>query len=166
MSSAANHPQPAKPELALSDKARSHPAWLRLEDQFGWYHRKSMHCQKRYKWLKLVQIVLAVAIPIFSHLPLVAEWLTSVAGALIAILEGVQHVFQYSTLWMRYRSTAEHLKHEKFLCLSAAGPYRDLSEQERLTLLAERVEEHVSTEHAAWLRETRRVTTERKPETK
>ena len=57
-----------------------------------------------------------------------------------------------------YRATAERLKHEKFLFLSAAGPYRGLIVPDALILLAERVEEHVSTEHANWFNETRRVT--------
>ena len=136
------------------------PAWLRLEDQLGWYDRESVRCQRRYKWLKLLQVVLAVGIPIASHLePDVAKWATSAAGALIAILEAIQHMNQYSTLWITYRSTAERLKHEKFLFLSVAGPYKNLAEAERLIALAERVEEHVSTEHANWINEVKRPAT-------
>lgn len=85
------------------------------------------------------------------------KWVVAVAGATIAVAEAIQHMNQYSTLWVMYRSTAERLKHEKFLFLSVAGPYRRLEEPERLVLLAERVEEHVSTEHANWFNETRRV---------
>lgn len=145
--------QPAAPEWALD-----HPAWLRLEDQLCWYDSESVRCQKWYKRLKIVQIILAVLIPLISHLdPAIAKWGTSVAGSLIAILEGVQHMNQYSTLWVTYRSTAERLKHEKYLFLSVAGPYKNLSEAERLIALAERVEEHVSTEHANWFNETNRV---------
>ena len=117
-----------------------------------------MRCQKLYKRFKLLQVVLAVGIPIASHLePEVAKWTTSVAGALIAILEAIQHMNQYSTLWITYRSTAERLKHEKFLFLSAAGPYKGLAEDERLVALAERVEEHVSSEHANWINEVKRT---------
>jgi hypothetical protein len=147
--------------------ASRHPAWHRLEDQLSWYDSKSNHCQKWYKGLKVLQIVLAVSIPVTSHLePSLAKWLTSVAGALIAILEGVQHVNQYSMLWIMYRSTAEHLKHEKYLFLSAAGPYKGLADADRLVMLAERVEEHVSTEHANWFNETRRVSARTKQEEK
>ncbi len=134
------------------------PAWLRLEDQLSWYDRESVRCQRWYKWLKLLQVVLAVGIPIASHLePEVAKWVTSSAGALIAILEAIQHMNQYSTLWITYRSTAERLKHEKFLFLSAAGPYKGQAEAERLVALAERVEEHVSTEHANWINDAKRT---------
>ncbi|MBC6958731.1 MAG: DUF4231 domain-containing protein [Lautropia sp.] len=144
-----------------------HPAWHRLEDQLQWYDTKSTQCQRWYKRLKLVQISLAVLIPVLSHLdPMYAKWVTSVAGALIAVLEGVQHMNQYSTLWVTYRATAERLKHEKFLFLSAAGPYKGQPEPERLIALAERVEEHVSTEHANWFNETRRVVSAQKQEAK
>jgi hypothetical protein len=73
---------------------------------------------------------------------------------------------QYSTLWVTYRATAERLKHEKFLFLSGAGPYKGQPEPERLIALAERVEEHVSTEHANWFNETRRVVSAQKQEAK
>lgn len=142
------------------DWAENHPAWLRLEDQLGWYDRKSKRAQRWYKWLKLVQVILAISIPIVSQIDNEGKWLASIAGGLIAIIEAVQHMNQYSTLWITYRSTAERLKHDKFLFLSVAGPYRGLAEAERLVALAERVEEHVSTEHANWFNENRRVTTE------
>lgn len=150
--------QREKKEPSVPEWAASHPAWLRLVDQLSWYDSKSIHCQRWYKGLMFSQIVLAVSIPITSHLdPTVSKWLTSIAGGLIAILEGVQHINQYSTLWFTYRATAERLKHEKFLFLSGAGPYKGLPETERLIMLAERVEEHVSTEHANWFNETRQA---------
>ena len=135
-----------------------HPGWKRLEDQLEWYDRKSVHCQRWYKRLKLLQVGLAVLIPVMAMLPpQLAKWVTAMAGATIAVLEAIQHMNQYSTLWVTYRSTAERLKHEKFLFLSAAGPYRGLPEADRLLSLAERVEEHVSTEHANWFNETRHL---------
>ena len=142
----------------MTDSIEKHPAWARLEDQLRWYDSKSVYCQRWYKGLKLFQISLAVCIPLASLLePQLLRVTTSIAGVVIAVLEGVQHMNQYSTLWVSYRSTAEHLKHEKFLFLSAAGPYKGLSEPERLVTLAERVEEHVSTEHANWFNETRKA---------
>jgi hypothetical protein len=44
------------------------------------------------------------------------------------------------------------------LFLSAAGPYKNLAApNERLVGLAERVEERVSTEHANWFNETKKI---------
>jgi hypothetical protein len=36
--------------------------------------------------------------------------------------------------------------------LARSGPYRGFGEEEALSLLAERVEERVSTEHAKWIK--------------
>ncbi|HER27534.1 MAG TPA: DUF4231 domain-containing protein [Rhodospirillales bacterium] len=142
-----------------------HPAWQRLEDQLGWYDTKSTNCQKLYKRLKFAQISLAVLIPLMSQLdPTYAKWATSFSGALIAVLEAVQHMNQYSTLWVTYRATAERLKHEKHLFLSGAGPFKGLAEADRLISLAERVEEHVSTEHANWFNKTRTAVTAQQKE--
>jgi hypothetical protein len=151
---------------STAEAVPDHAAWHRLEDQLKWYDKKSSRCQWWYKSLKFVQISLAVLIPILSQIdPLYAKWSTSIAGAMIAVLEAVQHMNQYSTLWVTYRATAERLKHEKFLFLSGAGPYKGLSEHERIITLAERVEEHVSTEHANWFNETRRnITAHKKAE--
>ena len=147
-----------EPGIAVPDFAASHPAWLRLEDQMQWYDNKSLHSQRWYKRLKLTQVTLAVLIPVMSLLPAdLAKWATAISGTAIALLEAVQQMNQYSTLWVTYRATAERLKHEKYLFLSSAGPYRGLPEPECLIQLAERVEEHVSTEHANWFNETRRI---------
>jgi len=131
----------------------------------NWYDRKSQQAQSWYKRLKIAQFTFAALIPATSLLPAeYAKWAASAFGVLIAVMEAVQQMNQYSTLWFSYRATAERLKHEKYLFLSAAGPYKGLAEPERLVALAERVEEHVSTEHANWFNETRRAATVQKPE--
>ncbi len=148
------------PVVVVPDLVSKHPAWLRLDDQLQWYAKKSRHCRKWYKFLKVVQVALAVSIPVMSLLPSdLAKWIMAVSGILITLLETFQQMNQYATLWVAYRSTAERLKHEKYLFLSAAGPYRDMSDADRLVVLAERVEEHVSTEHANWVSEVKRGTT-------
>ncbi|MDQ7831378.1 MAG: DUF4231 domain-containing protein [Desulfovibrionaceae bacterium] len=154
-------------EPMVPESVETHPAWFRLVDQQNWYDSKSQHCQRWYKRLKIMQVTLAVLIPSTSLLPTeYAKWAASIAGILIAVLEAVQQMNQYSTLWVTYRATAERLKHEQYLFLSNAGPYKGLAETDRLIALAERVEEHVSTEHANWFNETRRSvvakTTDRK----
>ena len=152
-------------DLPIPESVRAHPAWFRLIDQLNGYDGKSRYCQRWFKNLKFTQIALAVLIPVTSLLPAeCAKWTASIAGALIAVLEAVQQMNQYSTLWVMYRATAERLKHEKYLFLSGAGPYKGLAEPERLVALAERVEEHVSTEHANWFNDTRRIATVQRPE--
>ena len=141
-------------ESFVSEELRQHPAWIRLSDQLSWYDRKSVAKQRRYKQIKVAQLVLAGAIPVFALVEATwGRWVTAILGASVAILEGLQQLGQYNNLWGSYRATAEQLKHEKFLFLTMSGPYRDLREAEALKRLAERVEEQVSTEHAKWVGE-------------
>lgn len=154
--------KPRQYSFDIPEAIKSKPAWVRLENQLAWYGDKSV---KNHRWsnlLKIIQTALALLIPMLNLLTDNVKWATAGAGAMIALLEAIQQLKQYSTLWVTYRSTAENLKHEKFLFLSAAGPYRGLSEAERLMQLAERVEERVSTENANWFRDTQRASGQKK----
>jgi hypothetical protein len=145
-------------EPPVPESVRAHPAWFRLIDEKVWYDTKSQHCQRWYKRLKLAQVTCAVLVPAASLLPARSDmWAASLFGVLIAVLEAIQQMNQYSSLWLTYRATAEQLKHEQYLFLAAAGPYRGLSEADRLVLLAEHVEACVSAEHANWINEARRA---------
>ena len=100
--------------------------------------------------IKLVQIVSAAAIPVLAATSL-PTWVAGGLGALIVVLESVQQLFQFHSNWTHYRSTAEALKHEKFLYLAHAGSYATAANPD--ALLAERIEGRVSQEHAAWASE-------------
>jgi Protein of unknown function (DUF4231) len=139
-------------KLSIPDVVKSHPAWHRLEDQHKWYSEKSVFNQKWYKRLKLVQIVIAAFIPIISLIDVPqAKYLVALFGAAVVIFESIQQLYRFHTLWTEYRSTAEHLRHEQYLFLSLSGPYRELNQEDALLVLAERIEEHISKEHAKWI---------------
>jgi hypothetical protein len=53
-------------QLLVREEVRQHPAWVRLNDQLGWYEAKSAANQKRYKQIQAAQIILATSIPVFS----------------------------------------------------------------------------------------------------
>jgi hypothetical protein len=122
------------------------PTWDRLEDQIGWYSRKSVENQRLYKWLKLLEIAVAASLPVVAavHSPV---WVTGGLAAVIVVLEGAQHLYQYQEHWITYRSTAEALKHERYLYLAQAGWYAG---DDRHGQLAERLEGLISREHAQW----------------
>jgi hypothetical protein len=127
----------------------------RLEDQIGWYDRKSQTAQRRYKILKLAQVIVAALIPLTSSLP-VSEvelrWIAAILGLIVLIIEAIQQLNQDQQNWITYRSTCEALKHEKYLFLAAAGPYANAEHAERrLVLLADRIEGLISQEHAKWV---------------
>ena len=122
------------------------PTWDRLEDQIGWYSRKSRENQRLYKWLKLLEIAVAASLPVVAavHSPV---WVTGGLGAVIVVLEGAQHLYQFQEHWITYRSTAEALKHERYLYLAHAAHYGG---DDPHSQLAERLEGLISQEHAKW----------------
>lgn len=129
------------------------PVFARLEDQINWYSQKSRSARRMFKNIKVIEILAAAFIPFLGSLPFAALkphliLITGALGVLITILEGVLHLNQYQETWTNYRSTAEALKHEKFLYIALAGQYADV--ENPLALLAERVEALVSQEHSQW----------------
>lgn len=134
----------AAPEAGVYDTVMQ-----RLEDQIGWYDRKSRYNQKLYKLIKMVEIVAASLIPLIAVLKVSqSTYITAGLGVLITLLEGVLHLNQYQLNWTTFRSTCEALKHEKYVYLAHASPYSQAGGP--LALLAERVESLVSQEHAKW----------------
>jgi hypothetical protein len=122
----------------------------RLEDQIDWYSRKSSLNQRRFKLMKGVTIASAAAIPVLTTTTIpYGRYIAAGLGVLIAIMEGLQQLNQYSSNWTSYRATSEALKHEKFLYLEKAGPY--LAVQNPQAMLAERVESLISQEGSKWL---------------
>jgi len=138
--------RPARPIEAVPAPAAEDPTWDRLEDQIGWYDRRSGDNQRRYKRLKLLEIAIAAALPVVAAMES-SVWITGGLAALIVVLEGAQHLYQYQEHWITYRSTAEALKHERYLYLAKAGPYVG---EDRHGQLAERIEGLISQEHAKW----------------
>src|SRR6266511_3685766 len=76
------------------------------EDPTSWYDRKSGDDQRRYKWLKLLELAVAAALPVVAgiHSPV---WVTGGLASVIVVLEGAQHLYQFQEHWITYRSTAE-----------------------------------------------------------
>ena len=121
--------------------------WARLEDQLRWYDRKSVAAQRKYKGVKLLQLVAAAAVPVLAAADASGELIAGLGGALL-ILEGVQQVGQHHKLWIDYRATWEQLQREKFLFVACAGHYAGKPDPTRA--LAERVEAAVSRETSGW----------------
>lgn len=130
----------------------------RLEDQINWYDGKSMWNQKRYKNLRLFEIIAAASIPFMvglvelseniNYIPELLKLLTALSGVLIAVVSGMQGICKYQENWMAYRTTCEMLKHEKFFYETGCGPYKDT--KDKMCLLVSRVEELISKENTNW----------------
>ena len=139
-------PGPTRPIEAVPTAAAEDPTWERLEDQINWYDRKSGDNQRLYKWLKLLELAVAAALPVVAGIGSPVLVIGALA-AVIVVLEGAQHLYQFQEHWITYRSTAEALKHERYLYLAEAGPYLG---EDRHRQLAERIEGLISQEHAKW----------------
>ena len=140
------------------------PNIARIEEQIGWYDTKGGTFQKKYKRIKLIEIVAAAFIPFLSALhfsdpnllflftPIrfatVVGTITALLGVLITILEGVLQLQQYQQNWVVYRATCEALKHEKFTYIAGAGVYADAAKPH--ALLVERFETIGSQENTKW----------------
>jgi Protein of unknown function (DUF4231) len=122
----------------------------RLEDQIGWYDKKSRSAQRWYKTLKLIQVLITALIPLASVLPVPEpRWVTAVLGLIVLVIEALQQMNQYQQNWISYRTTCESLKHEKYLFLAETGPYENANRP--VAVLANRIEALISQEHAKWV---------------
>ena len=141
--------------------SQSEIALERLDDQLTWYDRKASYNERMFKWLKSATMVVSVSIPLCAGF-VRYSLLTGGLGASIALLEGLQQLNQYNQHWRTYRSTAEALKHEKYLFLATAAHYA--SAENPNALLAERVEGLVSQEHAKWASAQEQVAKKKEPD--
>ena len=131
---------------------------LRLGAQLNWYDQKSAYNQKRYKTLRLIEIICAASIPfLFGLGELVgdrwywAELLRSVAAlfaVVVAISSSVLGLCKYQDNWMAYRTTCEMLRHEKYFYETHCGPYKEAKDP--FGKLVERVEKLISQENTSW----------------
>lgn len=138
---------------AQNESRGGDPTWERLEDQLRWYDTKSIACQRAYRRVKLAQLVVSATVPVLALAVRGNGLATAVAAAVVVVLEGAQQLYQWQTNWVQYRSTAEALKHERYLYQAKAGPYTGAN---RHLVLAEKIEGLVSQEHARWTETSRR----------
>ncbi|HEX8245961.1 MAG TPA: DUF4231 domain-containing protein [Longimicrobium sp.] len=123
----------------------------RVQDQIDWYGDKSGAAQSRFKLLRTVEIVLAASLPLLTTInPARYPWqplAVSLVGVVVAVIAGLLALNQYQDHWIKYRTTAESLKHEKFRYLTRAEPYNGA---DAFALLVSRVESLISQENSSW----------------
>lgn len=123
----------------------------RLQDQIDWYDKKSQWNQRWYKRLKAVEILMAVSIPfLVGYITETAPGMKFVVGFLsviVAAIAGLVTLYKFQENWIEYRTTAESLKHEKYLYLTKAEPYND---ENAFSKLVESVEDMISKENTRW----------------
>ena len=122
----------------------------RLDDQIGWYDRKSTANQRWFKRLRFAEIVAAATIPFLSGFADKSSSIKIAIGALgvfVAVIASVLGLLQLQVHWMQYRATAELLRKEKFLFLTQTEPY---NKDDAFHLFVQRVEALLSKENTEW----------------
>jgi Protein of unknown function (DUF4231) len=122
----------------------------RLNDQIGWYDRKSVTNQRWFRQLRFVEIVVAATIPFLSgfagnSLPI--KIAIGTLGVVVAVIASLLGLLQLQEHWIEYRATAESLRKEKFLFLTQTDPY---DKDDAFHLLVQRVEGLLSKENTDW----------------
>ncbi len=122
----------------------------RLNDQIGWYDRKSGTNQRWFKRLRFAEIVAAAIIPFLSGFAGNSFSIKIAIGALgvvVAVIASLLGLLNLQEHWIEYRATAESLGKEKFLFLTQTEPY---DKDDAFHLLVQRVEALLSKENAEW----------------
>ena len=137
----------------------------RLEDQVKWYSKQSQLNKQWYKILRSVELIAAASIPFITGYitpkTLNLKFAAGFLGLLVAIIAGLMSLNRFQELWIEYRTTAESLKHEKFLYLTKSEPY-DI--EESFALFVQSVETLISKEHSRWINLTKKSEKEQQPE--
>jgi Protein of unknown function (DUF4231) len=123
----------------------------RLEIEILWYDGKSTQNKWCHTVTRGVEIVCSAVIPLLAGFakesrPEVAI-IMGVLGILVATAAGFSSLLKFQENWIKYRTTAESLKKEKYLFQTKVQPYDG---NEPLTVLVQRVETLVSQENTNW----------------
>jgi len=124
----------------------------RLEEQINWYDHKSQFNQKSCKRLRMLEIICASLIPLLAGLSssiAYSEWIIGLLGVTIAIAAAASSLYKFQENWIQYRTSAETLKHEKYLYITNSTPY---SGKDKLEMLVTRIESLISKENSNWSR--------------
>ena len=125
----------------------------RLDDQISWYDKKSGFNQKRYKFYKVSEALLAISIPVLSGFSTIEGWgwliyVVAVIGGLITLITIIPSLNKYHENWVEYRLTSEVLKREKYLFLTSSGKYK--AAKNNFSTLVESAEGIMSNENEKW----------------
>lgn len=136
----------------------------RVDNQIAWYDKKSLSCQKKYKTIQLIEIILAAVLPLlagYTQIHYSIPIIIGLIGVAITILESVTKLYKYHENWIQYRSTCELLKYHKNLYETGSSPYNQ--EDETIdNIFVRNIEQIISSENNHWkLEESRAVQKER-----
>ena len=121
----------------------------RIDDQIVWYDSKSGSNKKWFIIFQITTLMASASVPVFAIFSgdMWVRVIVSILGSTTAITTGIVSLCQFQEHWIEYRTTAESLKHEKYLYQTGTDPYMG---DDAFSILVERVEALVSQENTAW----------------
>ena len=140
----------------------------RVNDQIEWYDKKSQFNQKRFKSIRVLNIILSVSIPFLTALmnddkntSHVLKIVIGFIGALIAVSEAILNLYKYHENWIQYRNTAESLRHHRYLFETKTGIYAN--ETNAFAALVDNIENLISKENTSWVGMNQTAKTQQQP---
>ena len=136
----------------------------RVDNQIAWYSRKSNLNKKGFIVFQIMTFVASASVPVFAMFSgdIWARVTVAILGSATAITTGIVSLYQFREHWIEYRTTAESLKHEKYLYQTGMSHY---SGDNAFSVLVERVEALVSQENTAWQQRLKTQKAEEKSDT-
>ena len=131
----------------------------RVDAQINWLDGKAAFNQRRFKRIRIIELVSSASIPflvaLITDATVALKWITGLMGITITVCEGLQAMYKYQELWIQYRSIAETLKREKLLYLTKAGRYEGIPNP--FPQLVVEVESILGQENAQWKSQTESI---------
>lgn len=118
----------------------------RVEGLIAWYDEKSRLNKQGFVVFQIFTLIASAAIPVLSLFwrDMWARLIVAVLGSATAVTTGIVALYQFREHWIEYRTTAESLKHEKYMFQTKTGPY---SADDAFPMLVDRVEALASEEN-------------------
>ena len=122
----------------------------RVDDQLEWYEQKAAINKKLFIWKEVLVISFAALIPFIIALDLAncGNIIAAGLGLMITILSGVSSVLKLEKKWTEYRTTAETIKHERYLYFTKSEPYN--KPHIVFNEFVKRIESIISKENSYW----------------
>ena len=124
----------------------------RFEKEIQWHSAKARDDKSKFTLLQTLMIVFSASIAIVNAVAAsvgqlaVGAVIASLLGGVVVILTALVQLHKYQENWILYRTTSELLKKEKYFYLHGIGAYANLSPEQKLKALVERVEIMISSE--------------------
>lgn len=127
----------------------------RLDYQADWHSKKATKSKRNFHRTELITLIAGALIPIVN----VIEWsspswpkvLTTLLASIVMVTVGISKLYKFHETWLNYRTVAEQLEGEKELYLHRAGNYAKDETRTSDQLLAERVENILSTQTSNYI---------------